>query len=107
MLARGMSGFESGQGDVVRTLHPKVLADVSGIAAATGPVYFLRDRPPPRPRVSPVTKTLQPALASVNERAQARAEADNRRLEEQLAGFEIRKMEYSRYLEIWQIRPEP
>ena len=107
VLARDMSGFESGQGDVVRTLHPQVLADVSGIAAAPGPVYFLRDRPPPRPRVSPVTKMLQPALASVNERAQERAEADNRRLEEQLAGFEIRKMEYSRYLEIWQIRPEP
>ena len=107
VLAREMSGFESGQGDVVRTLHPKILADVSEIAAATGPVYFLRDRPPPRPRVSPVMKMLQPALASVNERAQERAEADNRRLEEQLAGFPVRKMEYSRYLEIWQIQPKP
>ena len=36
-----------------------------------------------------------------------KAEADNLRLEEQLAGFAIRKMEYSRHLEVWLIRPEP
>ena len=52
-------------------------------------------------------KILQPGLAAESERAQEKAEADNRRLEEQLAGFEVRKMEYSRYLEVWQIRPEP
>lgn len=107
VLARNMSGFESGQGDVVRTLHPKVLPDVAALAAATGPAFFLRDRPAPEPRISPITKILQPGLAAESERAQRRAEADNRRLEEQLAGFEVRKMEYSRYLEVWLIRPEP
>jgi hypothetical protein len=33
--------------------------------------------------------------------------ADNRRLEETIGGFEIRKMEYSRHLEVWMILPEP
>ncbi len=102
-----MSGFESGQGDVVRTMHPKVLPDVAALAAVRGPAYFLRDRPAPEPRISPITKILQPGLAAESERALEKAEADNRRLEEQLAGFAVRKMEYSRYLEVWLIRPEP
>ena len=107
VLARDMSGFESGQGDVVRTLHAKVLPDVAALAAAPGPAIFLRDRPAPAPRISPITKILQPDLAAESERALAKAEADNRRLEEQLAGFAVRKMEYSPYLEVWLIRPEP
>lgn len=107
VLARNMSGFESGQGDVVRTLHPKVLPDVAALAAANGPAIFLRDRPAPEPRISPIVKILQPGLAAESERAWKKAEADNRRLEEQLAGFAVRKMEYSRHLEIWLIHPEP
>ena len=107
VLARNMSGFESGQGDVVRTLHPNVLPDVAALAAVRGPAFFLRDRPAPEPRISPITKILQPGLAAESERTLEKAEADNLRLEEQLAGFEVRKMEYSRHLEVWQIRPEP
>ncbi len=103
VLARPMSGFASGQGDVVRSLHPRTVSEVKDIPAAAGPVYFLRDRPQFSPPVSSVMRILQPALAAESERARERAEEDNRDLEEQLSGYEIETWRFSLYLDIWQV----
>ena len=107
VLARDMSAFESGQGDVVRTLHPNVVFSERELAAAIKPVYFLRDHPPAAPAVSRVMQILQPALTTVNEEAMKRAEADNRRLENMLAGYEQYRICVSPHLEVWQIWRKP
>ncbi|MEI7436717.1 MAG: hypothetical protein WCL16_07930, partial [bacterium] len=106
VLARNMSGFASGQGDVIRVLHPRTVSEMSGISSARGPVYFLRDYPRTSPQVSPVMRILQPALTEENEKALMRGEEDNRRLEAQLSGCEVRVTKVSPYLDVWQVLSE-
>ena len=106
VLARNMSGFASGQGDVARTMHSRVLSDPSEISSADGPVHFLRDHPAQVPQVSPVMRILQPALAAENESGGSQAEADNRRLEEKLTGCEVRVIPFSPHLDVWQVGTE-
>ena len=107
VLARDMSAFASGQGDVVRTLHPNVVFSAREVDAAIKPVYFLRDHPPRTPAVSRIMQILQPALTAVNEQAMKRAEADNRRLEDMLADFEQYRTCVSPQLEVWQVWRRP
>ena len=107
VLARDMTAVDSDQGDVVRTLHPNAVDSPRELAAAIKPVYFLRDHPARLPAVSLVMPILQPALTAMNEQAMKRAEADNRRLEEMLAGYEQYRSCVSPHLEVWQIWRKP
>lgn len=103
VLARNMSGFASGQGDVVRTLHPKRISEASEIPSGIEPVYFLRDRPSLFVQMSPVMRILQPALTKETEKTLRKAESDNQRLEESLSGCEVRIRKISPHLEVWQL----
>lgn len=101
VLARNMKGFAGGQGDVVRTLHPQSISEISERARIRGPVYFLRDRPGPVSQASFVARILQPALAAEYESAAKVAETDNQRLETQLSAFPVQKISVTPHLEVW------
>ena len=101
VLARPMSTFPSGQGDVVRTLHPRVVHNVSNLAQAKGPVYFLRDHPPTTPDISPAMRYLQPRQIQAMEEFCEQAEGENGRLEESLSGRSVRVERISDNLDVW------
>lgn len=101
VLARRMSAFPSGQGDVVRTLHPRVIHDVGDLAGAVGPVHFLRDRPPETPVIPLAMRMLQPRQIRTMEKFCRQAESETRRLEEGLAGRAVRTMMVSDHLDVW------
>jgi hypothetical protein len=101
VLARRMSTFPSGQGDVVRTLHPRVIHDAGDVAGAAGPVHFLRDRPPETPEIPLAMRLLQPRQIRTMEKFLRQAESETRRLEESLAGRAVRTMMVSDHLDVW------
>ncbi len=106
VLARHMSGFESGQGDVVRTLHPNTISDISELAVRDGPVWFLRDRPMTVTPASRAMQILQPALSAYSAKRLRRGEQYNQKIEAQLAPYPVRVMNISSNLDVWVIRPE-
>ncbi len=101
VLARRMSAFPSGQGDVVRTLHPRVIHDAGDVAGAVGPVHFLRDRPPETPEIPLAMRLLQPRQIRTMEKFLRQAESETRRREEGLAGRAVRTMMVSDHLDVW------
>jgi hypothetical protein len=101
VLARRMSTFPSGQGDVVRTLHPRVIHDAGDVAGAAGPVHFLRDRPPETPEIPLAMRLLQPRQIRTMEKFLRQAESETHRLEEGLAGRAVRTMMVSDHLDVW------
>lgn len=101
LLARPRTGFQLGQGDLVRTLHPKTLLRVEQALVTEGLVYFLRDYPAPSPPVSRIMKWLQPGLTSVIEQEQQRAESDNLLIEEAIADRVVRVERVAPHLAVW------
>ena len=100
VLARNMTGFASGQGDVVQTLHARAIRDLAD-APPGAVVYFLRDSMAAAPRMSRMMGLLQPELTAHYQRIQAEAEERNVVLERQLRGYVIEKETISPHLEVW------
>lgn len=103
VLVRRTSSFPGGQGDVVRTLHPRVVHSAEELAGATGPIVFLRDRPPEKPLLSAAMRLLQPRQIRTLERFWQQAEEDNLRLEAGLAGRPMRVERISDRLDLWTV----
>ena len=101
VLARRMSTFPSGQGDVVRTLHPRVIHEVEDLGLLNGAVHFLRDRPPETPEIPLAMRLLQPRQIRTMERFCAQAESETLRLEDGLAGRRASVKQISDHLDIW------
>ena len=101
ILVRRTSSFPGGQGDVVRTLHARTVHAVEDLAGVTGPVVFLRDRPPAVPEITAAMRMLQPRQIRTMEKVCANAERDAQRIEGELAGRAARIEKITPHLDAW------
>lgn len=103
VLVRRTSSFPGGQGDVVRTLHPKTIHTAEELPADRRPVVFLRDYPPADLTLPMAMRRLQPRQMETLRKFFRHAEEDNRRLEAALAGRLQYRRRISKHLEVWQV----
>ena len=101
ILVRRTSSFPGGQGDVVRTLHPRTAHSVEELKGAEGPIVFLRDRPPAAPEITFAMRMLQPRQIRTMEKVCASAELDAQRIERELEGRAARIEKITPHLDAW------
>lgn len=101
VLTRKASAFPGGQGDVARTLHPRVIHSITDLKSTKGSVFFLRDRPTLSPTMPLAMRVLQPRQMRVMKRFCEGAEEQTQQLENALAGHPATIQHISDYLDVW------
>ena len=101
VLARKTSAFPGGQGDIARTLHPRVTHSTAGLDAAKEPVHFLRDRPTLSPTLPRAMLMLQPRQMEVMKHFCEEAAEQVQRLENELSEYSVTVEHISEHLDVW------
>lgn len=106
VLTRTTSAFPGGQGDVARTLHPRVIHSTRALDSVKGAVYFLRDHPASNPTMPLAMRVLQPRQMRVMQRICERAEEDTQGIEDHLSGRPATVDHVSDYLDVWMMESQ-